>query len=350
MKRYVYIDIVNCLAIFLVIVQHTAQIAHFGNPNALTTILANVIQVVALPAVGLFFMNSGATNLSYLDRYSTKIFFKRRILKTVVPLLFWSVFFYLYSYKYYAFPGVIHHPQLGLHDFIQRFSDNRIDNLFWFFFVIIQLYLATPLLAVVAKFNELILKYSFYVGMIVAEILPNLFAVLGFKYNQTNLGVPILTGSWVIYYVFGYLVKNDLFTYRESRIIYGLGFIVLIVNILNALTKSEYLVLNHVTLFFYTASLYLGIKYLTERFDLSKWANGFKLAASATLGIYILHPLALEFLDLLFFKVDESKWSLYLGVLRNPIHVLIWPFIIYFSLVPIVIGLRKFKPIRYILP
>ncbi|MEM5032281.1 hypothetical protein AAEZ42_08070 [Limosilactobacillus fermentum] len=46
--------------------------------------------------------------LDYRYRQSTKEFFKKRFLRVVVPFLIWSVFYYWYSYHYYAFPGIFH--------------------------------------------------------------------------------------------------------------------------------------------------------------------------------------------------------------------------------------------------
>jgi surface polysaccharide O-acyltransferase-like enzyme len=64
-KRLHYIDILNCIAIFFVLVMHSAQLAHFGTNKDSNFIATNILQSVCIPAVYIFFMNSGATLLNY---------------------------------------------------------------------------------------------------------------------------------------------------------------------------------------------------------------------------------------------------------------------------------------------
>lgn len=42
-------------------------------------------------AVPVFFMLTGATLINYRKRYGTGTFFKKRLLKTLVPFIIWSI-------------------------------------------------------------------------------------------------------------------------------------------------------------------------------------------------------------------------------------------------------------------
>ena len=62
-KRLYYIDVLNCIAIVFVLFLHSTQLAHAGNSNFSHFRLALVVQSICIPAVYIFFMNSGATLL-----------------------------------------------------------------------------------------------------------------------------------------------------------------------------------------------------------------------------------------------------------------------------------------------
>ncbi|WP_263296477.1 acyltransferase family protein [Limosilactobacillus reuteri] len=81
-KRLHYIDVLNCIAIFFVLVLHSSQLAFSGNTNYSNYITALVLQSLCIPAVYIFFMNSGATLLDYRKKYSTKTFLIKKIQKS----------------------------------------------------------------------------------------------------------------------------------------------------------------------------------------------------------------------------------------------------------------------------
>lgn len=60
---------------------------------------ANIIESVFYFAVPLFFMVTGITLIDYQDKYSTKEFFKKRIIKTLFPYIIWSLIGALYLIK-----------------------------------------------------------------------------------------------------------------------------------------------------------------------------------------------------------------------------------------------------------
>lgn len=349
-KRLLYIDILNCLAIFGVLVQHTAQIAHKGTPGETWTVIGAILQTLFLPAVGIFFMNSGAMLLDYRNREDTRVFFKKRFAKVLVPFVFWSVVYYIYSRFYYAFPGVVHRNSMSLHDFGQSFIDNNINVLFWFFYVIIQLYIATPVFSVVAQYNKKMLAYTAYIGMICTVLIPYLGSLKGFNVSSSNIYEPLLAGSWMVNFALGYLIKINYFSRKTENYFIVAGLITLVVNLFNDILVWKIHWLNNLNILFYTVAVYLLVKRFSNKLSDTKIISVFANMSSASFGIYILHPFMLQSLDWIAFKGTPRNWSYYLEILKNPVHIFVWPFVIYGLLLVIVIGLKKLKVFKYILP
>lgn len=91
-KRIVYFDVLNVLACLCVVGMHCNGAVHaFSDSSVWRQSL--LVDVLAYWAVPVFVMLSGATLMNYRRRYSTKVFLRRRFLKTGVPLVIWTAFF-----------------------------------------------------------------------------------------------------------------------------------------------------------------------------------------------------------------------------------------------------------------
>ena len=349
-KRLYYIDLLNVIAILGVLFQHTAQIAHVGVPHQPTTIMAGVIQTICLPAVAIFFMNSGAMLLDYRERYNTEHFFKRRLFRVVVPLVIWSVFFYIYSYYFYAFPGIFHHGTLGIKDFVKAFLNNKINSLFWFFYIVIQLYLITPVISTLSAKNKKLLLYIATVAFITVDVFAYLDGLVHYNLATSWIKQPLLSSSWIQYFIMGYLIKERFFSHKVENIFIAFGLFTFTLNIINQLTVFKYTELNNISDFPYAVAIYLIVKRIASKECNEKVKRYMAILASTSLGIYILHPLVIEAFDHFVFHQTPANWGKYLLVLQNPVHIFILPFIIYIILVPFILLLQKNKFVKYIIP
>ena len=59
-----------------------------------------VIETIAYWAVPVYFMISGATLLDYRDKYLTRVFFKKRFLKTGIPFAAWTLISLAYKIQF----------------------------------------------------------------------------------------------------------------------------------------------------------------------------------------------------------------------------------------------------------
>lgn len=348
-QRLTYIDIANIIAILGVLCQHTAVISHIGDPNAKTTIIASIIQIVFLPAVGIFFMNSGATLLNYRQRYGTERFFKKRFLRVLVPFLFWSVFFYIYGLHFDGF-GVVRHSSFSLGDFISVFVSNKINTIFWFFYVIIQLYLATPVFSFLSQNGRKILFYVVCVSFICWNVFDYIDGILHAHLHESMIYQPLLSSSWIQYFIMGYLIKINFFSKRQENMFIYFGAIILALNILNEVTVHHYAFLRNINVFPYAIAVYLLIKRFSAKLHKESLKIYTAKLASASLGIYVLHPIVISFFDNLLFhhSLFGNPNSIY--ILTNPIHIVILPFIVYVFLAIFILALKKNKFFSFIIP
>lgn len=128
----------------------------------------------------------------------------------------------------------------------------------------------------------------------------------------------------------------------------GLGSLLL--SIIDVLTNGKFNYLNNIGPFLYSVALYLLIKRGTTHISNRSMLNIFMKLSGATLGIYILHPLAYALFDKIVYGVVVANWNLYLPVLNNPVHIYLLPIVTYFILGIVVLALKKIKITKYILP
>ena len=99
-KRDDVLTFLQVVCAFSVITLHTNSCFWKFSPDAGYWFSANIIECVFYFAVPIFFMISGITLIDYQDKYSTAVFFKKRITKALVPYLVWScigLFYRLYT-------------------------------------------------------------------------------------------------------------------------------------------------------------------------------------------------------------------------------------------------------------
>lgn len=134
-QRYFYLDVVRCLACFLVVVMHSMR----GGDNA-NAVLYVALDTLAKPCNALFFMASGALLLPVKTDRSK--FLKRRLAKIIIPCLVWTIVANLFDVA------------CGKQSFSEMlailvnvpFSD-KAYGILWFVYVLIGLYILAPILS-----------------------------------------------------------------------------------------------------------------------------------------------------------------------------------------------------------
>jgi surface polysaccharide O-acyltransferase-like enzyme len=167
----------------------------------------SVYDAVANMGVPLFVMLSG---LLLLDPAKCEepmsVFFKKRFARIGLPMVFWTIVYFAWGHFIYGYPLTPSSIFVGL-------LSGSYPHL-WFMYLIIGLYLVTPILRVIVKYIDR-QKFKLLLGLWVVGgfFVPFVQVFIGYNYNP----VLFVFGGWVGYYLLGaFLLKSEV----RSRIIY----------------------------------------------------------------------------------------------------------------------------------
>ncbi|MBQ2881076.1 MAG: acyltransferase [Clostridia bacterium] len=162
-KRFVHLDLLRLIAIYLVIFNHTGDrgftlfVNEIESPISLLYMMASVFCKIAVP---LFFMISGALLLKKDE--SLKQLFLKRVLRIVVVLILISIPYYYWLQRSNG---------IGLSDFFSWIYSNSASTSLWYLYSYLALLLILPFLRSMVKnmkkgdFLYLICGYLVFVGI-----------------------------------------------------------------------------------------------------------------------------------------------------------------------------------------
>lgn len=318
MKRLFYLDWLRLLATLCVVIIHvSAGYVSSMQPNLeLLWFSANFFESLSRWAVPVFVMISGVLLLSDDRELSGTDFFIKRTTKVLIPFLGWSIIFYAYGvFKGYFTSSIM--------NFMNQLLINGIATHFWFFYMIIGIYLTTPLIKVLvnnAKKNQIeYFLVLWYISSVLLKLISFIYSV------KPTIELNFVTG-YIGYFILGYYLNEYDFK-NKFRII---SYLCLIIGVVGTFILTYYYTLeNNGTLnsFWYeyfsptTVMTSIGIfvlfKYKLGRHPLS----GLLMQINkASLGIYILHLWLMQNYLWKLFPVVQNKFSLILVV---PINILL---------------------------
>lgn len=226
-NRMLYIDMLNIFAALSVVWIHFGNEIHWYDGSAAWKMCVP-IQVLAYWAVPVFFMISGATLMNYRQKYSTKVFFERRIIRGLMPYLIWGgIMMIIYRENVFVEEAGI---KRNVATVINSYINNSMEPVYWFFLPLLSVYLSMPVLSILAdQRNRSVLRYAIVFGVVLVSVIPftyNLFYYAlrpnwGFYWNGL-LGAPIL-GGYTLYCVLGYWAATHDFTKKQRIACYIVG-------------------------------------------------------------------------------------------------------------------------------
>ena len=159
-------------------------------------------------------MISGATLLDYREKYSTKVFLKKRFSKTILPFIFWSIVAGLYNAwrSGQAFDFNIAH-------IIDNILNAKYFHIYWFFTSLFAVYLSMPLLSAVTDKMK-VYAFTAAVGVICVGIIPLCFSLLGL--GTWPITPPVVEG-YILYVLLGYIFSKIDLSKKQRYIVYVLG-------------------------------------------------------------------------------------------------------------------------------
>jgi surface polysaccharide O-acyltransferase-like enzyme len=304
------VDLIRVLAIVLVIMLHAATepifIADQMSPQGVTLWwTVNIYDSLSRPGVPLFVMLSGALLLQRAKLGEPLgVFFKKRLNRILLPFLFWGV-------AYFAWRFFVNGEALTAYSILQGVLTGPYVH-FWYLYLLVGLYLITPVLRLVVAYAERetfkFLMILWFVGTAIAPLL-GLFGAY-----RLNDNVFIVVG-WVGYFLLGaYFLK----VHVRSVVLYALLVLGLVWTII-----GTYLVVGTIgerySQFFYNAdsfsmigvsvALFLLLAAVPSNIAKKRFPRGnrlLRLISQNTIPIYLFHMMVLEALQKGFFGFQIS--------------------------------------------
>lgn len=315
MKRFFYMDILNILATFSVVVLHGSSFA-FSNAGGSRWILAVIIQIFFIFAVPIFFMISGANNLDYRNRNDSKDFLIKRAKRVGIPFIFWSVIWFLYeNFQYW------HLSWWNLHTYsiaIDRMLHNSIQPIFWYFYFIIGFYLSVPLLSkITQKSNKNLVRYLIALNIIFV-------AIIGYYYQLRNQndsafanGLSIGVSGSIGIFIIGWYFKHFEITKRQRYLIYFLGIssmvtmlaLTFVLSYKRGMFQRQVYSIWGLPGILWSLSIFIFFQQHFANWKPSiKVQNILKSFSSASLGVYVIHDFFIDVLEHNFGLQNSSYW------------------------------------------
>lgn len=283
-SRKTYIDALNVVACISVVAMHQNG-GVWTYEDSLNWQLHVIIETICYWAVPVFFMISGATLIGFEERYSINKFFSRRIMRTVVPFLFFSIVAYFFSW-------VPKEGYVSINELFYGILNTRFYHLYWFFIPLFWIYLVMPILTKYRYLNQWMKRYVLVLG----------FVLLSFRFFGDLVGVEFscskndLAGPF-FYVVSGYYlanITNKEISKRKKFIIYILGVTSFILRgvLLLVLSNRDGAVNTLLTNYYYPTTIFMAMSvflFFKEMHYPEKTGVVLKKLSSLSLGIYLIH-------------------------------------------------------------
>lgn len=203
-ERLFWTDLARTAAIFSVVIVHVAAdvITEWGRFSAGWWWAANLYDSFARGCVPFFVMLSGALLLPKEESYSD--FFSRRFRRIFIPCVVWTLF-------YLGWKKIFYQPNLGFFEALKLVVNGGVYFHLWFLYIIIGLYLLTPVLReFVARVSRKTLLYFLLLWFLVSCVAP-FWTGLDGKFFHTGLrfSLPMeMAQGFIGYFILGYVLRQ----------------------------------------------------------------------------------------------------------------------------------------------
>lgn len=323
-----------------VIFMHCNGIAHqYSDTTAWRQSM--VIETIAYWAVPVYFMISGATLMDYRDKYLTRVFFKKRFLKTGIPFVAWTLISLAYKIQ---FQQMEFKP--GLSGIVSLFTNTTAENVYWFFIPLFMVYLSMPVLSLLKDYKHILL-YMSGLAFLVYSVYPVCCIVFQIPMNG-SFQIPV-AGGYILYVILGYLLATTDMTRKTRIFLYILGFAGAGIRFGSTiLGSSESAGLDQTfwgymkfPAVFLAVGVFVAAKYgpWDKLESTPKIRRIVTTLAGTGFGVYLMHMIVFRILQDATGLGMESGWWRF-----------VMPFVIYGICVVLVLILKKIPVLKYIVP
>jgi len=199
-EQVVYAKVVRTFALFVIVTLHVAfpLIYLYNSIGYADWWIANNFYILGKIGSPLFTMVSGLLLLNPTKEQTIPIFFKKRLVKVLIPFLAWSTIYLLWRI-------FLRDESFTPKEILVLFVQGPVYYHLWFIQMILGLYLATPILRIYIRHaDHKNLTYFLVIWLVTVSVLPVVKRFLGF---EIGIDVVITTG-FVGFFVLGYYLRN----------------------------------------------------------------------------------------------------------------------------------------------
>lgn len=302
----VWIDNSRILAIYAVVFLHVAARVVLGNEvGSLYWWVGNFYDSAVRWCVPVFVMISGALLLDPEKSEDLITFYRKRLSRILIPILFWTLFFLGWS----TFKTMHKGGDVEIFDLIKKILSGKPYFHMWFLYMIISLYLFTPFFRkIVTNSNKHELLFFVAICFVISA--------LNSVYVKIHSGGTMLFINWFLpyvpYFFLGYFVREDKKHYSRTHlcVVFCLSFLLTSLGCYFVATKSDL----SMGLYFYNylsltvIPMSISIIYLLKTLDRPIFGTAFsKKLSILTLGIYLIHPVFLELIRFLGYGANNFQ-------------------------------------------
>jgi surface polysaccharide O-acyltransferase-like enzyme len=243
-----------------------------------------------------------------------RVFLKKRLARIGVAFVFWSAIYIVWSYY-------VDHASLSAYSITQSILRGGPYYQFWYIYLLMGLYLITPILRVVVNYSDRkLMRYFIILWFVTAFVPPLLQLITGLAVDNTLL----LFGGYIGYFVLGtYLIGVDVKT-KILKILLAAGVILTFLGLymMNFPFHSSgnyYFFDGYMSMTVILASVAAFLLLSKVRRDWpgnsKPWFNRLVHAISEnTLPIFFLHPLILDIINRAALGIQTSSLTMPLPI------------------------------------
>nr|WP_291666145.1 acyltransferase family protein [Clostridium sp.] len=287
------------ISIFLVVMLHVSGVLWVSlDVTSLDWSLINIYNSLSRCSVQIFIMLSGVFLLSPQKNISDKSIYTKYLPRIIISLIFWSAIYLIST------PFNIESVKYIIVSILKGSTNYHL----WFLYMLIGLYVMTPILRIITKnATKKQIEYFLAIGIIISIIVPNLSEYSPLSFISTNIDKMYLfmPRSYLIFYLLGFYFTNFEMNRTTKKIIYCLGvlgalFTIFITQYLSnrnlAPTDSWQGVFSLNTLL-YSSAVFIFLKNWLDKLKFSSRSlNIISLLSACSFGVFLTHDLFIKYL------------------------------------------------------
>ena len=190
----IHVDLIRTIAIVGVILLHAANdltIQQMGQFEIVRWVTVDIYQSLGRIGVPLFVMLTGALLLQPSKNESISAFFKKRWARIGLPFIFWGAIYFAYDF-------FVLHQAITTNAIVQGILTGPYYH-FWYLYMLIGLYLLTPILRIfVAHADNNIMKYFAILWFLGSSIIPFVGLLTTYHLDSNVLTITGMVGYFVL--------------------------------------------------------------------------------------------------------------------------------------------------------